>query len=149
MSEEMRDYSVDTKVSFLLTFNSPEFNPLIMRDVQNAFAAHVKSVFEKDETLREYVCGDLDFWCQGHNVELHYKFECHDESRAEAESFSRYCVNGVRQKLEAFGCRIAGIECRAEEAVSTPRVSAQKQPPAEDKSGKKAASQKKNSRQER
>ena len=160
MSEEMRDYLVYTKVSFLLTFNSPEFNSLILRDVQNAFAAHVKAVFEKNETLREYVSGDLDFWCQGREVDLHYKFECHDESEAEAESFSRYCVNGLRKKLEAWGCRMTGIECRAEEAdmsrldrledtVFGTKESAHKQPPAEDKSGKKTSSKKKKSRQER
>ena len=143
------DYDVQTKVSFLLTFNSTEFNSLILRDVQNAFAAHVKAVFEEDETLREYVSGDLDFWCQGHKVDLHYKFECHDESKTEAESFSRYCVNEARKKLEVFGCRITGIECKAEEAVSGPGESAQKQPPAEDTPDKKAASKKKNSRQER
>lgn len=160
MSDEMRDYSVDTKVYFLLTFNSPEFNSLILRDVQSAFAAHVKAVFEKDETLREYISGDLDFWCQGRKVDLHYKFECHDENSAEAESFSRYCVNGVRRSLESFGCQITGIDCKAEEsdmswyeafedAVFGPRESAQKQPPAEDKPSKKASSKKKNARQER
>ncbi len=160
MSEEMCDYSVDTKVSFLLTFNSSEFNSLILRDVQSAFAAHVKAVFEKDETLREYVSGDLDFWCQGRKVDLHYKFERHDEDSAKAESFSRYCVNGVRQSLESFGCQITGIDCKAEEAdmswyeafenaVHGPRESAQKQPPSTDKPGKKTSSKKKSSRQER
>ncbi len=160
MSDDMRDYSVDTKVFFQLTLNSPEFNSLIMRDVQNAFAAHVKSVFEKDETLREYVSGDLNFWFQGKQIELHYKFECHDESEAEAESFSRYCVHGVKRELEAFGCKVTEIDCKAGEmdmvwydqfegAMFDSRDSAPKQPPVEEKSGKKAASKKKSSRQER
>ena len=70
-------------------------------------------------------------------------------------------VCGVfRKKLEAFGCKVGKIDCKAEEADMTwldqledaifgPRDSTQKQPPAEDKSDKKAAAKKKTSQEER
>ena len=55
------DYSVKTKVSFQLTFDDREFNILLLKDVQKAFAQHVKEVYERDDTLREYIDGDLNF----------------------------------------------------------------------------------------
>ena len=127
------DYDVQTKVSFRLDFDgSGEFNMLLLPDIQKQFVQHVKKVYEKDDT-----------------------FSCHDENKAEAESFSDYCVRGVQKELEGFGCKIRKIDCKAEEAdmswyeafedaVFGPRDSAQKQPPAE-----KTASKKKTSRQER
>lgn len=158
----MTDYEVSTRVTFLLQCDSPEFNSLLFPDIQKQFVSHVQSVYEQDSTLGDgYVQGDLNFSFQGNRtVHLDYVFQCHDANEAEAESFSRYCVNGVKKELEAFGCRIIGIDCKAgemdmswldrfEDAVFGPRDSAQKQPPMEDRSGKKTASKKKNSRQER
>ena len=84
----------------------------------------------------------------------------HDENEAEAESFSAYCVRGIQDKLEEFGCKIRKIDCVAEEADMTwldrledaifgPRDSAKKRPPVEDKSDKKTTRMKKPSKQER
>lgn len=156
------DYNVQTKVSFQLNFDgSGEFNMLLLSDIQRQFTRHVKEVYEQDSTLGDgYVSSNLNFHFNGRSVKLEYTFSCHDENAAEAESFSAYCVQCVQEKLEAFGCKVRRIDCKAEEAdmmwldqledaIFGPRNSTQKQPPAEDKSGKKAAAKKKTSREER
>ena len=156
------DYNVQTKVTFRLDFDgSGEFNMLLLPDIQKQFAKHVKEVYAQDDTLGNgYISSDLNFHFDGRKVQLEYTFSCCDENEAEAESFSDYCVRGVQKKLEAFGCKIRKIDCKAEaadmawldqleDAIFGPRDSAPKQPPAEEKSGKKTASKKKSSRQER
>ena len=109
------DYSVKTQVSFQLTFDDREFNVLLLKDVQRAFVQHVKDVYERDDTLREYIDGDLNFQCDNRTVQLEYDFCCCDESKAEAESFSEYCVRCVKKELEEFGCQVKRVTCRAEE----------------------------------
>lgn len=160
--DEMKDYDVHTKVKFWLDFDSSgEFNMLLLPEIQKQFVQHVKEVYEQDETLGEsYISSDLDFHLEGRMVQLEYTFSCHDENEAEAESFSAYCVRGIQDKLEEFGCKIRKIDCVAEEADMTwldrledaifgPRDSAKKRPPVEDKSDKKTARRKKPSKQER
>ena len=154
------DYDVQTKIKFWLDFDgSGDFNMLLLPDVQKQFVQHVKEVYKQDDTLGSgYISSDLNFHFDGRSVQLEYTFSCHDENEAEAESFSTYCVQCVREELEAFGCKIRKIDCKAEEAdmswldqledaIFGPRDNAQKQPPAEKKSG--TASKKKTSRQER
>jgi len=114
------DYSVRTKVKFRLDFDgSGDFNTLLLPDVQRAFVQHVKGVYEQDETLSTYIPENLNFHCNGRWVELDYTFSCHDESEAEAESFSSYCVRGIQEELEAFGCKLTQISCKAEKADRT------------------------------
>ena len=93
------DYDVQTKVSFRLDFDgSGEFNMLLLPDIQKQFVQHVKKVYEKDDTLGSgYVSSDLNFHFDGRMVQLEYTFSCHDENKAEAESFSDYCVRGVQK----------------------------------------------------
>lgn len=156
------DYEVQTKVTFRLDFGgSGEFNTLLLPDIQKQFVQHVKEVYERDDTLGNgFISSDLNFHFDGRNVQLEYTFSCCDENEAEAESFSAYCVRCVQKELEEFSCKVRKIDCKAEEAdmswyeafedaVFGPRDSAPKQPPAEEKSGKKTASKKKSSRQER
>ena len=153
------DYSVKTKVSFQLTFDDCEFNVLLLKDVQKAFAQHVKEVYERDDTLREYIDGDLNFHFDNRTVQLEYDFVCCDESKAEAESFSEYCVRCVKKELEEFGCQVKRVTCRAEEKdmawldaledqIFGPRTPA---PEPEQRPAAKAAksSKKKGNRQER
>lgn len=117
--DEGMDYDVHTKVNFLLNFDSSgEFNALLLPDIQKKFAQHVKEVFEHDE-MGEYISSDLNFHFDGRTVRLEYTFHCFDENEAEAESFSAYCVRGVRKELEAFGCKVGKIRCKAEEADMT------------------------------
>ncbi len=156
------DYEVQTKVTFRLDFDgSGEFNALLLPDVQKQFVQHVKEVYERDDTLGSgYISSDLNFHFDGRTIQLEYTFSCCDENEAEAESFSAYCVRCVQKKLEAFGCKVKKIDCKAEEAdmawldqledaIFGPRDSAQKQTPAEGKSGKKTVSKKKQTKQER
>ena len=110
------DYDVQTKVRFRLDFDgSGELNLLALPDVQQQFAQHVKKVFQQDE-MGSYISGDLDFQFNGRTGWVEYTFSCHDENEAEAESFSAYCVRDVQKELEAFGCKIGNIDCKAVEA---------------------------------
>lgn len=118
--ETSADYDVRTKVTFLLNFDgSGEVNILALPDVQRAFAEHVRNVFQQDETLGDYIDGDLTFQFDGRRAEVEYTFSCYDESQEEAESFSEYCVQSVREDLEAFGCKLCQIRCTADEADMT------------------------------
>lgn len=113
------DYDVRTKVTFMLDFDgSGDFNTLLLPDVQKQFAQHVKEVFEHDE-MKGSISSDLDFHFNGRIVQLEYTFSCHDENKAEAESFSEYCVQNIQKELEEFGCKIRKIGCKAEEADMT------------------------------
>jgi len=117
--EEEIDYDVNTKVSFLLNFNgSGDFNLMLLPDVQREFINHVKEVYEQDE-IGSYVFSDLNFRFNGRRVDLEYTFTCSDLNPAEAESFSRYCVQRVQEQLEAFGCKLLRTKCSAEEADLT------------------------------
>ncbi|WP_337942700.1 hypothetical protein [Ruthenibacterium lactatiformans] len=114
------DYEVLTKVSFRLIFDSNgEMNLLSLPEIRQGFVSHVKEVYEQDETLRDYVSGDLNFQFIGSTALLEYTFSCCDEDEAEAESFSEYCVREVQAELEEFGCRITQIQCEATEADIT------------------------------
>ena len=114
------DYEVLTKVSFRLDFDgNGEMNLLLMPEIRHAFANHVRDVFERNETLRDYVSGDLNFRFSGSMVFLEYMFSCCDENEVEAESFSEYCVREVQKELESYGCRMIQVQCRAKEADMT------------------------------
>ena len=86
----MTDYDVSTRVSFLLQCDSPEFNGLLLPDIRARFVKHVQAVYEQDSTLGSgYIEGDLNFSFQGNRtVHLDNVFQCHDENKEEAESFS-------------------------------------------------------------
>jgi len=66
--------------------------------------------------MGSYISSDLDFCFNDQMGWVYYSFSCHDENEAEAESFSDYCVRSVQEKLEAFGCKIGKIDCKAVEA---------------------------------
>ena len=73
-------------------------------------------MIEEDPTLPQYIDGDLTFrFLSDYKVLLKYQFSCNDENEAEAESFSRSCVEDIRMELEEKGYRIERISCTAEE----------------------------------
>ena len=118
--DDGNDYNVQTKLRFHLDFDGEgEFNLLMLPTVQQEFVKHVKRVFEADDTLRDYISGNLDFRFDGRWINLAYTFSCHDENEEEAESFSAYCVRHVQKRLEEFGCRLTQTKCTAEEADMT------------------------------
>ena len=65
-----------------------------------------------NELLSYYVEGDLSSHFCGYKMCLEYIFTCHDDSRKEAESFSRYAMERLRDQLEKNGYRIEHIYCR-------------------------------------
>lgn len=116
MDDEMTDYDVQTTIRFRLNFDgSGELNLLSFPEMRQEFAQHVKKVFEQNE-IGDKVFGDLHFHFDNQVVWLEYTFCCHDASETEAESFSTYCVRDVQKELEAFGCSIMRIDCKAEES---------------------------------
>ena len=118
--DEGKDYNVHTDIKVRLDFDgTDEMNILAMPAVQSQFTDHVMTVFRDDRTLSEHVSGNLDFTFDGRNARVQYIFSCHDDSPAEAESFSRFCVNGVKPRLQAFGCVVQAVTCHAEEADMT------------------------------
>ena len=118
--DEGKDYNVHTDVRIRLNFDGTgEMNILAMPAVQSSFADQVASLFRDDRTLSEHVSGNLDFAFDGRNARIQYTFSCHDDSPAEAESFSRFCLNHIKNRLQGFKCRVQSVTCHAEEADMT------------------------------
>ena len=111
----MTDYEVKTSISLDTGFDDRENNRLMFEDRKRGIIKDIKSVFESDKTLTEYIAGDLDFQFDGYKVKVEYIFTCNDENEAEAESFSNYCVNGIQNKLEELGYGIKQVTCKASE----------------------------------
>lgn len=110
------DYSVKTRVLLGTNFNTVEFNALMFESAKPFIIEDMKSVIEGDPTLPEYIDGDLTFrFLENCDVILKYRFNCNDENEAEAESFSRSCVEDIRHNLEEKGYKIKKINCTAEE----------------------------------
>lgn len=73
-------------------------------------------MIEGDPALPQYMDGDLTFrFLCDYRVLLKYQFSCNDENEAEAESFSKSCVEDIRKELERKGYPIEKISCRAGE----------------------------------
>ena len=110
------DYSVKTRILLGTNFNTAEFNTLMFESTKPFIIVDIKSVIEEDPTLPQYIDGDLTFrFLNNCDVLLKYRFNCNDENKAEAESFSRSCVEDIRSELEDKGYRIKQINCTAEE----------------------------------
>lgn len=110
------DYNVKTRILLDTNFNAGEFNDLMYESTKPHIIEDIKSVIEEDPTLPQYIDGNLTFrFLSDYKVLLRYQFSCNDENEAEAESFSRSCVEDIRMGLEEKGYRIEKISCTAEE----------------------------------
>ena len=110
------DYIVKTRILLNTNFNISEFNDLMYEDAKPHIIEDIKSVIEEDPTLCGYIDGDLTFrFLPNYKVLLTYDFNCNDENEAEAESFSKSCVEDIRKELERKGYPIEKIRCRAGE----------------------------------
>ena len=110
------DYNVKTRILLDTNFNAGEFNDLMYESTKPHIIEDIKSVIEEDPTLPQYIDGDLTFrFLSDYKVLLRYQFSCNDENEAEAESFSRSCVEDIRMELEEKEYRIERISCTAEE----------------------------------
>lgn len=110
------DYSVKTRILLGTNFNTAEFNALMYESAKPFMIEDIKSVIEADPTLPKYINGDLTFrFLSNYDVILKYRFNCNDENEAEAESFSKSCVEDIRSGLEEKGYSMKKINCTAEE----------------------------------
>lgn len=110
------DYSVKTRILLATNFNTREFNDLMYESAKPHIIDEIKSVIEVDPTLPQYIDGNLTFrFLPDYKILLKYQFVCNDENEAEAESFSKSCVEDIRKGLEEKGYRIEWINCMAKE----------------------------------
>lgn len=110
------DYNVKTGILLNTNINTREFNDLMYESAKPRIIEGIKSVIEKDPTLPQYIDGDLTFrFLSDYRILLKYQFVCNDENEAEAESFSKSCVEDIRKGLEEKGYRIERIDCTAKE----------------------------------
>ena len=110
------DYNVKTRILLDTNFNTREFNDLMYESAKPRIIEDIKSVIENDPTLLQYIDGDLTFrFLSDYRILLKYQFVCNNENEAEAESFSKSCVEDIRRELEEKGYRIERIDCTAKE----------------------------------
>ena len=111
----MKDYDVNTAVLLNTGFDDRECNYLMFDGMKEKIVNDIKEVFEKDKTLSEYINSNLDLTFLGYVVKVEYNFTCHDENEAEAESFSNYCLQNIREALQERGYTIEKVTCTASE----------------------------------
>ena len=109
----MKDYRVKIRVTLLTGFPEGEFNLLMFDKTKRYMAERITSIIKENDLLSQYIEGDLSFRFFGYKMCLEYTFTCHDENRKEAESFSRYAVESIRNELEEVGYRLEHISCNA------------------------------------
>ena len=88
---------------------------LICLEVPDEPVNDIRSAFEKDSTLSQNITSNLDFTFSGYKVKVEYTFSCHDENEAEAESFSNYCLQNIREGLQEKGYTMEKVTCEAGE----------------------------------
>lgn len=111
----MRDYEVKTAILIDIGFDDRECNCLMFEGMKENIIKEIRSVFEGETSLSEYITSDLHLQFIGYNIVVKYTFSCHDENEKEAESFSNYSTRGVQEKLEELGYSIKQISCKAGE----------------------------------
>ena len=90
------DYNVKTGILLNTNFNTREFNDLMYESAKPHMIEEIKSVIEADPTLPQYIDGNLTFrFLSDYKILLKYQFGCNDENEAEAESFSKSCVEDI------------------------------------------------------
>lgn len=110
------DYNVKTRIWLATNFNTRDSNDLMYDDAKPRIIEDIKSVIEADPTLPQHIDGNLIFrFVPDYKILLKYQFGCNDENEAEAESFSKSCVEDIRRGLEEKGYRIEKVNCTAEE----------------------------------
>lgn len=111
----MKDYEVNTAVLFHTGFADGECNRLMFEGMKEKIVNDIRSEFEKDSTLSQNITSNLDFTFSGYKVKVEYTFSCHDENEAEAESFSNYCLQNIREGLQEKGYTMEKVTCEAGE----------------------------------
>ena len=105
------DYVVKIRILLNTNFNIREFNDLMYEEAKPDIIEDNKSVIEEDPILCGYIDGNLIFrFLSNYKVLLTYDFNCNDENEAEAESFSKSCVEDIRKELEKISCRAGEMD---------------------------------------
>ena len=116
VNHELKDYTVDTAITFHTGFDDRECNCLMYEGMKEKIKHDIQTAFLSDESLKGYITSDLTLrFLDGYKVRVEYEFSCYDENKQEAEGFSNYCVKGVQSRLEELGYRIESISSKAEE----------------------------------
>lgn len=111
------EYRIKTRVLLDTHFNDNDFNELMWDAAKPLMIENIKSVFEKDRILSEYIDDTISFEFYPHwRLLLRFRFNCNDENEAEAESFLRSCLEDIRTPLADKGYHIWKINCKVEEA---------------------------------
>ena len=116
MNYELKDYTVNTAITFHTGFDDRENNCLMYEGMKEKIKNDIQTAFLKDESLKGYITSDLTLrFLDGYRVRVEYEFSCYDENEQEAEGFSNYCVKGVQSSLEELGYRMECVSSKAEE----------------------------------
>ena len=111
----MKDYEVNTAVLFNTGFDDRECNFLMFENRKERIVNDIKEAIEEDKMLSQYISSILNFTFTGYKVKVEYTFTCHDENEAEAESFSNYCLQTIRERLQEQGYTMEKVTCTASE----------------------------------
>ena len=116
MNYKLKDYTVNTAITFHTGFDDRENNCLMYEGMKEKIKKDIQTAFLNDESLKGYITSDLTLrFLDGYKVRVEYEFSCYDENKQEAEGFSNYCVKGVQSRLEELGFRMESISSKAEE----------------------------------
>ena len=116
MSHKLKDYTVNTAITFYTGCDDRENNCLMYEGMKEKIKNDIQTAFLKDENLKGYITSDLTLrFLDGYKVRVEYEFSCYDENEQEAEGFSNYCVKGVQSSLEELGYRMECVSSKAEE----------------------------------
>ena len=116
MNYKLKDYTVNTAITFHTGFDDRENNCLMYEGMKEKIKNDIQTAFLNDESLKGYITSDLTLrFLDGYKVRVEYEFSCYDENKQEAEGFSNYCVKGVQSRLEELGYRMESISSKAEE----------------------------------
>ena len=112
----MKDYTVNTAITFHTGFDDRECNCLMYEGMKEKIKNDIQTAFLNDESLKGYITSDLTLrFLDGYKVRVEYEFSCYDENEQEAEGFSNYCVKEVQSRLEKLGYRMECVSSKAEE----------------------------------
>lgn len=116
MNYKLKDYTVNTAITFHTGFDDRENNCLMYEGMKEKIKHDIQTAFLNDESLKGYITSDLTLrFLDGYKVRVEYEFSCYDENKQEAEGFSNYCVKGVQSKLEELGYCMGCISSKAED----------------------------------
>ena len=112
----MKDYTVNTAITFHIGFDDRECNRLMYEGMKEKIKNDIQTAFLNEESLNGYITSDLTLrFLDGYKVRVEYEFSCYDDNEQEAEGFSNYCVKEVQSGLEELGYRMESISSKAEE----------------------------------